>query len=78
MNEDIRRHPNGPIDFDFYRTRGVALRRQAMRDAGMRIASAGASSVMAGALGFAIVIPSTTASIRDHVAAERITLSPSR
>ena len=33
INQDIRRHPNGSIDFDFYRTRAAALRGQAMRDA---------------------------------------------
>ena len=32
-NQDIRRRPNGSIDFDFYRTRAAALRGQAMRDA---------------------------------------------
>ena len=30
---DVRRRPEGPIDFDFYRTRAAALRRQAMRGA---------------------------------------------
>jgi hypothetical protein len=30
---DIRRHPDGSIDFDFYRTRAVTLRGQARRDA---------------------------------------------
>ena len=31
--ENIRRHPDGSIDFDFYRADARALRRQAMRDA---------------------------------------------
>jgi hypothetical protein len=30
---DIRRHPDGSIDFDFYRTRAVTLRGQMIREA---------------------------------------------
>jgi hypothetical protein len=30
---EIRRRPDGSLDFDFYRRRAVRLRRQAMRDA---------------------------------------------
>jgi hypothetical protein len=29
---DIRRHPDGSIDFDFYRTRAVTLRGQVIRE----------------------------------------------
>ena len=68
MTDDVRRHPNGCIDFDFYRTRATALRGQAMRDAAtLRLASAGAV-VMAGALGFALVIPPAISTVHDHVA----------
>ena len=65
----IRRHAGGSIDFDFYQTRSTALRRQALRDAAtLRMAAAGAV-VMAGALGFAIVIPSTYGAVHDRMAA---------
>ena len=30
-SEDFRRHPDGAIDFDFYRRRARRLRRQAIR-----------------------------------------------
>ena len=30
---EIRRHPDGSLDFDFYRRRAARLRRRAMRDA---------------------------------------------
>jgi hypothetical protein len=30
--DDTRRHPDGSIDFDFYRRRSARLRRRAMRD----------------------------------------------
>jgi hypothetical protein len=58
QTHDIRRHPDGSIDFDFYRASAAELRRQAMRDnRTLRVASAGAV-VMAGAIGFALVVPS--------------------
>lgn len=28
----VRRHPDGSIDFDFYRANAIALRRQTLRD----------------------------------------------
>ena len=61
MNDEVRRGPDGSIDFDFYCARAAALRRQAFRDA-LRSPAAARASVMAGALGFAIVIPSASAS----------------
>ena len=65
MTLDVHRHSDGSIDFDFYRTRAATLRRQALRDmATQRIAPIGAR-VMAGALGFAIVIPSVVGTVRD-------------
>lgn len=69
MTDNFRRHPDGSIDFDFYRSEATALRRQAMRDAAtVRTASAGVL-VMAGALGFAVIIPSIAAPVRDQLAA---------
>ena len=65
MTPDVHRHSDGSIDFDFYRTRAAVLRRQALRDmATQRIAPIGAR-VMAGALGFAIVIPAVVGTARD-------------
>jgi len=31
-SQDVRRHPDGSIDFDFYRTRATALRGRSPRD----------------------------------------------
>jgi hypothetical protein len=33
FHQDIRRHPSGSIDFDYYRSRVTALRGQAKREA---------------------------------------------
>ncbi len=35
QSENIRRRPDGSIDIDFYRAGAIALRRQAMRGAGV-------------------------------------------
>ena len=68
QTHDVRRHPDGSIDFDFYRASATALRGQAMRDnRALRAASAGAV-VMAGAIGFALVVPSAP-SLGDRFAA---------
>jgi hypothetical protein len=32
QSHEIRRHPDGSIDFDFYRTRATTMRAQAMQD----------------------------------------------
>ena len=58
MTDDVRRHPNGCIDFDFYRAEAVVLRRQAQRSAGLRLRLA-IKAVMSGAIGFATVTPAT-------------------
>jgi hypothetical protein len=64
----FRRHADGSIDFDFYRARAADLRRQAMRDvANQHIAPA--FTVMAGALGFALLLPSTSGGRRDLIGA---------
>ena len=77
QTHDIRRHPDGSIDFDFYRTNATALRGQAMRDNHtLRMASAGAV-VMAGAIGFALVVPSAPA-LDDRVAGTFSNLSQTR
>jgi hypothetical protein len=61
---DIRRHQDGSLDIDFYRSRAIAERRSAMRDdRALRMACAG-GVVMAGALGFAVVLPPSPAAPR--------------
>jgi hypothetical protein len=69
MSEEhiVRRHGDGSIDFDFYRTQATALRRQALRDSAvLRTACVG---VMVGAIGFAVVLPAANAVARKQVAA---------
>jgi hypothetical protein len=67
MTLRIRSRTDCRIGFDTYRTRTTALRGQAAREgAVLRTAAAGAL-VMAGALGFAFVIP--TSSAMDRIAA---------
>ena len=77
QTHDIRRHPDGSIDFDFYRASATVLRGEAMRDnRSLRMASAG-TAVMAGAIGFALVVPSASA-LGDRVAATYSNLSQTR
>ena len=67
---DIRRHPKRSIDLEFYRASATALRGQAKRDnRALRVASIGAV-VMAGAIGFALVVPQATMpALGDRIAA---------
>jgi len=65
MTTDVRRHSDGSIDFDFYRKRAAMLRNQAMREVATQWIAPVAVRVMAGALGFAIVIPSAIGTARD-------------
>jgi len=65
---DIRRHQDGSLDIDFYRSRAIAERGSAMRDDhALRMACAG-GLVMAGALGFAVVLPSSQSAERTVAA----------
>ena len=70
QTHDVRRHSDGSIDFGFYRASTTALRGQAKRDnRALRVASAGAV-VMAGAIGFALVVPpATMPALGDRIAA---------
>ena len=77
QTHDIRRHPDGSIDFDFYRNNATALRGEAMREnRALRIASAG-TVVMAGAIGFALVVPSAPV-LGDRFVATFSSLSQTR
>ena len=67
---DIRRHPNGSIDLEFYRASATALRRQAMHDNRPLRGASASAMVMAGAVGFALVIPpATMPALGDRIAA---------
>jgi hypothetical protein len=66
-SQDIRRHPDGSIDVDFYRARAAALRGQAKRDRVMlKMASVIVLSV-AGGLALAMLV----AAPEQHAPAER-------
>jgi hypothetical protein len=65
MTQHIRRRSDGSIDF--FRTRASAQRGQARRDdAALR---AVAALVMAGAIGFALLLPSGSNRDHDRIAA---------
>lgn len=51
-----QRHPNGSIDFDFYRGRATALRGQAKRDASTLKAACAFVLTMFGAIAVAVLI----------------------
>ena len=58
----IRRRVDGAIDFDFYRTRSIARRRQAMRDsAALKSACIGLSVIV---VAFPLILAFVGASIR--------------
>jgi hypothetical protein len=68
--QDIRRHPDGSIDIDFYRAGTTALRRQAMRDAWKLRRATAAVLVTLGVVAVAGTITSTsTRSITDRMTA---------
>jgi hypothetical protein len=54
--QDMRRHPNGCIDVDFYRTRATALRGQAKRDAAALRAAGAVVLAMAGVLAITVMV----------------------
>jgi hypothetical protein len=56
QGENIRRHPNGCIDVDFYRTRAAALRGQAKRDGDVLKAASAVVLAIAGVIAVAILV----------------------
>jgi hypothetical protein len=54
--DTVRRHPDGSIDFDFYRAGATALRRQAMEDAFKLKSAARLMALSAAALAVATLI----------------------
>lgn len=64
----VHRHSDGSIDFDHYRNRATALRRQGLRDAATLKSAATGAMVMVAAIGFAIAVPSIGETARDQVA----------
>jgi hypothetical protein len=64
MTQHVRRRQDGSPDIDFYRSRPIAERRRAMRDdRALRMACAG-GLMMAGVLGFAVVLKISPAADR--------------
>ena len=55
-SQDIRRHPDGSIDIDFYRTRAAALRGQAKRDGVMLKMASAIVLTVAGGLALAVLV----------------------
>jgi hypothetical protein len=66
-SQDIRRHPDGSIDIDFYRTRAAALRGQAKRDGVMLKMASAVVLTVAGGLALAMLV----AAPEQHAPAER-------
>jgi hypothetical protein len=50
-SDEIRRHPSGSAEIDFYRQNAIASRRQAMREARVLRAASAGTLVVAGVLG---------------------------
>jgi hypothetical protein len=75
----IRRHPDGSIDFAFYRAGATALRRQAMRDAAtLRTAWMGGLA-MAGVLAVTVMLAATPmATPKDPLAVAQAGVSQTR
>jgi anti-sigma factor RsiW len=57
--DTVRRHPDGSIDFDFYRASATALRRQAMQDGKVLRKMSGAMLTLACVIGVVTLIAST-------------------
>ena len=55
-SQDIRRHPDGSIDIDFYRARAAALRGQAKRDGVMLKMASAVVLTVAGGLAVAVLV----------------------
>jgi hypothetical protein len=75
--QSIRRHRDGSIDFDFYRTRATALRGQAIRDSvKLKFACIGLSMIV---VVFPLILAVAAASIRaphGHFAAAQTNMVP--
>ena len=55
-SQDMRRHPDGSIDIDFFRTRAAALRGQAKRDGVMLKMASAIVLTVAGGLALAVLV----------------------
>jgi hypothetical protein len=64
----VRQDVDGSIDFDFHRSRSVALRRRAMRDSVTRRRPSAATLVMAGVIGVAIATSAADGTVRGPLA----------
>jgi hypothetical protein len=76
IHHEVRRHADGSIDFDFYRKGATALRRQAMREAGMLKAVRAGLVAMAATLGVVVLIAASSTPAPRGVAATVQTAAP--
>ena len=56
QDNEVNRHADGSIDFDFYRARSAALRRQAMRDARLMCSPSSGLFTAAGAFTVLLIV----------------------
>lgn len=77
--DTIRRHPENSTDFDFYRTRATALRRQAMQDAATLKSACAGVLTMVGALAiFFLVAAAPMRAPNGHAAVAQTNATPIR
>jgi hypothetical protein len=78
-SQDVRRRADGSIDFDFYRVRATALRRQAMRDGfTLRSACAGVLTMLGALAVFLHVAAAPTGAPNGHAAVMQSNVAPIR
>jgi hypothetical protein len=79
MSHDIRRHPDGSIDFDFYRVRATALRRQAMQGAfAVRPTCAGVLTIVGALFVVFLVVGAPIRAPNSHAAMALTNVAPTR
>jgi hypothetical protein len=79
FGHDVRRHADGSIDFDFYRVRATALRRQAMQDGfTLRSVCAGALTMLGALTVFLHVAAAPTGAPNGHAAVAQANAAPIR
>ena len=76
IHHAARRHADGSIDYDFYRKGAIALRRQAMREAGMLKAVRAGLVALAATLGAVVLIASSSTPAPRGLAATVQTAAP--
>jgi hypothetical protein len=75
IGQEIARHPDGSIDFDFYRDRAVAFRRNAIRDAAKLKPVRAVALMLAEPLAIAFLLAGPASVPLPHFAATADTVS---